>query len=138
MCFCFRFSETGERRWSPIAVDFFEMITYAHQSKPIKMRVLRRGFDNFLRQLRNTTPVDGDDDGSGDNAAALADHQQAIHALANRAHATTEAVEHWGPQVDEMYQVFLFTPYGEELLRLNDVSAMMHNAGFAELRTVPR
>ena len=142
----------GDRLWANHAVDYFERITLARRGEAIKMRVLRAGFDNFVSLLLDAAPKEEEEEeeeGAGAAAAAAvdvvtaasvaaADHREAVDALVNRTHPHTEAVQQWGPGVNEIYQVYLFTTYGEKHRRLNDVSIMMCKAGFAEVRAVPQ
>ena len=136
-----------------MAVDYFECITLARSLQPIKMRVLRCGIDNFLRCVVDavddvSASDDGDKGGVGDagkgrsktgsgSGGGGGDGGGDLENLDGSDDDVSEAVLEWGAEVDRVFQVYLFTTYGNQLQRLNDVSMMMWRSGFADLRTVP-
>ena len=119
-------------------MDYFETITLARQFLPIKMRVLRKGFHNFVRRVQREAAAAASvrQRRRGRGHRRLPDHESEaiVEALTSHHDVSSEAVSEWGVQVDEVFQVYLFTTYGDRLQSLNDVSSMMINAGFAQAR----
>ena len=78
------------------------------------MRVLGQGFEDFIN---NSSTV--------------------LEAEASKGVGVSEMVGEWGSGVEDVFRVYLFTTFGAQRRRLNDVSTMMWNAGFADYRNLP-
>ena len=109
------------------------------------MRVLGQGFEDFVK----TSIVGGGGVAATELEAALKrtcggepNHRESASTAEDcermtSGRATSEMAGEWGPDVEDVFRVFLFTTFGAQFRGLNDVSTMMCNAGFADYAALP-